>query len=115
MYNIDQIQIRCPSKLSFKSHLDLMDDIFRISKEHGVEMKMLEHDETQLTFTWEIQYQYSSHQAQAIIACMALLSSHHVVPAEVVYQKTIQSAQDQLNKFRSILEKANGRKNPEVV
>tara|TARA_B100001123_G_C15205325_1_gene984993 strand:+ start:1109 stop:1366 length:258 start_codon:yes stop_codon:yes gene_type:complete len=85
-----------------------MDDIFRISKEHGVEMKMLEHDETQLIFTWEIQYHYASQQAQAILACMALLSSHHVVPGEVVYQKPIQSAQDQLKKFRSILENADG-------
>ena len=93
MYNIDQIQIRCPSKLSFKSHLDLMDDIFRISKEHGVEMKKLEHDETQLTFTWEIQYQYASQQAQAIQASIALLSSHHVVPVEVVYQNPIQSVE----------------------
>tara|TARA_R100000808_G_C2089259_1_gene110268 strand:+ start:252 stop:530 length:279 start_codon:yes stop_codon:yes gene_type:complete len=92
-----------------------MDDIFRISNEHGVKMEMLSQDSTELTFTWVIQYQYSSQQAQAIIACMALLSSHHVVPAEVVYQKPIQSTQDQLKKFRSILEKANGEKKPEVA
>ena len=76
---------------------------------------MLEQDETHLTFNWEVQYQYPAQQAQAIMACMALLSSHHVVPAEVVYQKPIQSAQDQLIKFRSILEKANGIKKQEIA
>ena len=104
--NIDEIQIKCPSKLSFKSHIDLMDDIFRISNEHGVKMVMLSQDSQKLTFTWKLHYQYPAQQSQAIMACMALLSSHNVVPGEVVYQKSLQSAQAQLKKFRSILKEA---------
>ena len=106
VYDVDEIQIKCPSKLSFNAHLDLMDDIFRISKEHGVKMTMICSSQKDLTFTWKISYQHSAQQAQAILACMALLSSHHVVPGEVVYQKPIQSAQAKLKKFRSILKSA---------
>jgi hypothetical protein len=105
MENIDEIQIKCPSKLSFKSHADLMDDIIRISKEHDVDMKLLKKSKKDLTITWRVSYQFPDQQAQAIIANMALLSAHSVVPGEVVYQKRIQSCEEQLVKFRAILDK----------
>ncbi len=101
-----EIQVKCPSKKSYQSHINLMDKIIEITYSHNVIQKVKDVDSKKFLITWKIQFDSPKDQADAIIAAMALLSKNNVVPGQMVYQKEISSCEKQMKKVQKILKSA---------
>jgi hypothetical protein len=91
-----EIQIQCPFKESFDSHIQLMDEILGISQNHNIEQTFLKSDPEKLLITWIVKFINPQDQANAIVESMALLSKNSVVPGEMIYQKEISSSKKKL-------------------
>jgi hypothetical protein len=91
-----EIQIQCPFKESFDSHIQLMDEILGISQNHNIEQTLLKSDKEKLLITWIVKFINPQDQANAIVESMALLSKNSVVPGEMIYQKEISSSKKKL-------------------
>ena len=94
-----EIQIQCPFKESFDSHIQLMDQINAISRNHNIEQILLNTDPKRLLITWIVKFTNPQDQANAIVESMALLSKNSIVPGEMIYQKEISSSKKQLKKL----------------
>ena len=94
-----EIQIQCPFKESYDSHIELMDQILGISQNHNIEQILLNSDPEKLLITWIVKFCNPQDQASAIVESMALLSKNSVVPGEVIYQKEISSSKKHLKKL----------------
>ena len=101
-----EIQIKCPSKKSYQSHIDLMDELILISKKNYVNQKVKNTDPNNILITWLVQFNSPKNQADAIIESMALLSKNNVVPGQLMYQKEISSCEKQMKRVKSILQSA---------
>ena len=99
-----EIQIKCPSKKSYQSHIVLMDEIIGISKNHNVIQKVHDTDQKRFLITWQVQFNNPQNQANAIVECMALLSRNHVVPGEMIYQKEIKSCSEKVKKVEKVID-----------
>ena len=94
-----EIQIQCPFKESFDSHIQLMDQILAISQDHNIEQILLKSDPEKFLITWIVKFTNPQDQANAIVESMALLSKNLVVPGEMIYQKEISSSKKHLKKL----------------
>ena len=98
-----EIQIKCPSKKSYQSHIVLMDEIIGISKNHNVIQKVHDTDQKRFLITWQVQFNNPQNQANAIVECMALLSRNNVVPGEMIYQREIESSSKKIKKVEKVI------------
>tara|TARA_R100000655_G_scaffold62456_1_gene100975 strand:+ start:1297 stop:1611 length:315 start_codon:yes stop_codon:yes gene_type:complete len=87
-----EIQIKCPSKKSYQSHIDFMDKIIQISGKYNVLQKVKNVDLSNFLITWIVEFNSPKDQADAILKCMALLSKNNIVPGEMIYQTEISSS-----------------------
>ena len=94
-----EIQIQCPLKESFDSHIKLMDQILAISQNHNIEQILLNTDPKRFLITWIVKFINPQDQANAIVESMALLSKNSVIPGEMIYQKEISSSKKHLKKL----------------
>ena len=94
-----EIQIQCPFKESFDSHIQLMDQINAISRNHNIEQILLNTDPKRLLITWIVKFTNPQDQANAIVESMTLLSKNSVIPGEMIYQKEISSSKKHLKKL----------------
>ena len=111
----DRLIIKSPSEKSFKANTRILDEIIKCGKNTGVVLKLVEilHDEK--TFIWEASYQEKISYSNMTIAVMKLLFKKGIEPGELLNEVPLVGCEQQLKKFLSILEKADGEKKPEVA
>ena len=98
-----EIQIQCPFKESFDSHIQLMDQINAISRNHNIEQILLNTDPKRLLITWIVKFINPQDQANAIVESMALLSKNSVIPGEMIYQREIESSSKKIKKVEKVI------------
>ena len=99
-----EIQIKCPSKKSYQSHISLMNEIISISQIHNIDQKLIDTDPDKFLITWLVKFSNAQDQTKATIESMALLSKNYVVPGELIYQKEIKGCTKNRKKVEKVID-----------
>ena len=100
---IKETTIKLPNSQSYDDHMDWMQDIYDISRENGVEVKMVDASKTNLVIVFRAEYETEDHESSATIASLSFLASKGVEIGKQISVKTIRDcttiAQDALEEW----------------